>query len=395
MSHMLSKAAGNPVVLILVLWTAGLGAAAQYAKLSVIFDQLPLLYPQVGAAAGWAVSLVGAVGIVFGVVAGVLVGRIGLRPAILWGLWLGAVVSAVQGFLPSFPVFLALRGLEGLSHLGLVVAVPTLIAQVAPPARRGWALTLWGTFFGVAFALMAWLGLPFAAAYGVGALFWAHGVYLAVFALILSPMLRGVDVAPETGAVPGLSDGLIRAHTALYRSPFVAAPALGWVFYTFCFVSILTVIPPYIDPSIRALIMGAMPLMSIVVSMTFGVWMLRGFSAVTVVCAGFGIAALSLVWLWVQPGAPLACLILAGAMGLTQGATFAAVPQLNASASAQAQANGAMAQMGNLGNTLGTPVMALCVGAMGYAALPIVAGGAMVAGLAVHAALGAARRRAA
>ena len=37
---------------VFALWAAGLGAAAQYGKMSVIFDLLPDIYPQAGAALG-------------------------------------------------------------------------------------------------------------------------------------------------------------------------------------------------------------------------------------------------------------------------------------------------------------------------------------------------------
>jgi predicted MFS family arabinose efflux permease len=43
-----------------------------------------------------------------------------------------------------------------------------------------------------------------------------------------------------------------------------------------------------------------------------------------------------------------------------------------------------MAQMGNIGNTLGTPVMAFALVSAGYAALPILAGLAFVMGLGAH-----------
>ena len=59
--------------LVWLLWAAGLGAAAQYGKIAVIFDRLDTVYPTAGPALGFAVSLVGAVGIVLGVVAGVFV----------------------------------------------------------------------------------------------------------------------------------------------------------------------------------------------------------------------------------------------------------------------------------------------------------------------------------
>jgi predicted MFS family arabinose efflux permease len=139
--------------------------------------------------------------------------------------------------------------------------------------------------------------------------------------------------------------------------------------------------------------MGAMPLVSIAVSMTAGVALLRRIAAVRVVELGFAGSLAAALWLWASPGAPLACLALAAAMGLIQGASFAAVAQLNDTAASQARANGAMAQMGNLGNTIGTPVMAAGLIWLGYAALPVLAGGAFLAGLLVHLWLG--QRRAA
>jgi len=256
---------------------------------------------------------------------------------------------------------------------------------------RGFTLTLWGTFFGVAFAVLTLFGRPLALSWGVPALFAVHAAYMAGCALVLSASLRSL---PEEGAQPPFSlPQMLRDHLAIYRSPFLSAPAAGWLFYTFSFVSILTVLPPYLPEAWRAVTMAAMPLTSIAVSMTIGVALLRRLPAVYVVQTGFGLSALSMVWLWLAPGTPLACLALAGAMGLIQGASFTAVAQLNTGATAQAQANGAVAQMGNLGNSLGTPVMAFGLASFGAAALPLLAGGAFVMGLVAHLLLGAARRR--
>ena len=376
---------------VFALWAAGLGAAAQYGKMSVIFDLLPGLYPQAGAALGFLVSSVGVLGILLGVVAGLVVARIRYRRALLSALWLGAAVSAFQALTPAFGWMLASRVAEGISHLAIVVAAPTLIAQISAEKDRGFTLTLWGTFFGVAFALLALLGRPLAEGSGLPALFGAHALYMLACALVLTVALRAL---PPEGELPAISiGGILRDHLAIYRSPYIAAPAAGWLFYTFCFVSILTVLPPYLDPAYRGAVMAAMPLTSIAVSMTLGVLLLRRFPAVQVVQAGFAFSALSMLWLWLSPGAPLACIALAAAMGLIQGASFTAVPQLNRGAAAQAQANGALAQMGNLGNSIGTPIMAFGLAGLGAAALPVLAGGAFTAGLVVHLLLGAARRR--
>jgi len=368
--------------LILALWGAGLGAAMQYAKISVIYDLLGSIYPEGGTALGWLVSMVGGIGIVLGVVAALLVARIRYRRALLGALWLGAAVSLGQALLPPLPVILGLRLIEGISHLAIVVAAPTLIAQIATDGQRGLALTLWGTFFGVAFAVMAWLGRPFAMTAGIPALFAAHAAYMAIFALYLAPRLRSL---PAEGVHSALSlRAIVATHATIYRSARLSAPAAGWLFYTFCFVSVLTVLPPYLEPSLRALVMGAMPLVSIAVSMTLGVALLRVMSAVQVVILGFALSTLCMLWLWIVPAGVTACLALAAAMGLIQGASFAAVPQLNSTPQAQTMANGAMAQMGNLGNTLGTPVMAMALAGWGYVSLPVLGGAAFAMGLILH-----------
>ncbi|MFK7881150.1 MFS transporter [Roseobacter sp.] len=378
--------------LVLALWGAGLGAAAQYGKFSAIFDQLPAIYPDAGASLGFIVSIVGLLGIFFGVAAGLMVARVRYRRALLWALWAGAVISSFQAFLPALPWMLASRAVEGLSHLAIVVAAPTLIAQLCAPEDRGVALTLWGTFFGVAFTVLAWAGLPLVAWQGVSALLAAHAIYMAFFAIYLGAQLRALNI---DNPVPPLSIvKILRDHLTIYRSATIPAPAFGWLFYTFCFVSILTVLPPYIAPEHRAFTMGAMPLTSIAVSMTVGVLLLRRISAISVVLLGFGGSVLTMLWLWAAPGDPFACLFLAGAMGLIQGASFAAVPQLNDSPATQAQANGAMAQMGNVGNTMGTPVMAIATGALGYSGLPILAGCAFVLGACAHLLLARRRRKA-
>ncbi|WP_299282210.1 MFS transporter [uncultured Tateyamaria sp.] len=374
--------------LVLALWGAGLGAAGQYAKISVIFDRLGAAYPDAGAALGFIVSLVGFVGILLGVVAGLAVARIRYRRAMLWALWVGAAVSVFQATLPGLPWMLASRVIEGMSHLAIVVAAPTLIAQLSAPKDRGLTLTLWSTFFGVAFTLLVAFGLPLADAHGIEALFLAHALWMAGFAVLLALILRPIEVPPE-GAL-SLS-GIIQDHLTIYRSPRIAAPGAGWLFYTFCFLAILTVLPPYIAPEWRAWVMGAMPLMSIAVSMTLGVLALRVISAVALVQIGFALCIASLLWLWIAPGLPAACLALAGALGLVQGASFAAVPQLNESAAHQSQAYGALAQTGNLGNTLGTPVLLVVLGVAGFPGLIWTCIAVLGGGLTVHAWM--ARRR--
>lgn len=374
---------------IIGLWAAGLGAAAQFGKISVTFALLADIYGTAGAALGFVVSLVGLVGILFGVTAGLMVARVGYRRALIAALALGALASVYQATLPPLGLMLLSRAIEGASHLAIVVAAPTLIAQLSAARHRGLTLSLWSTFFGVAFALLVWFGLPFARTYGAGALFFAHGVYMAAMALLVATLLPR-DVIGPTDTVLTVKS-VAQDHLRIYRSPWLSAPALGWVFYAASFVAILTIMPPFLEPTARDMVIGAMPLAGIFSSMTLGVWLLRRLAAVRIIQIGFASALTISVMLWAAPQQVWPYIALAVAMGLIQGASFAAIPQLNTTPQAQAQANGALAQMGNLGTTSGTPLLAALTGVAGINGFLVFAGLLFTAGFCVHAVL--ARRR--
>lgn len=366
--------------LVLLIWAAGLGAAAQYGKISVIFDRLPQIYPDAGTSLGFAVSLVGFLGILLGIVAGVLVARVGYRRALLTALVVGAGASAFQALFPPLPLFLSSRVVEGAAHLAIVVAAPTMIAQIVTQRESGLALTLWGTFFGVAFAVLAWAGLALVNAAGLASLLWAHAAYMALIALVLWPRLP--RIVQQARGVRWVE--LITAHRRIYGSAYIGAPALGWLFYTLCFVSVLTLLPGHLDPSERAFVIGAMPLLSILSSLTFGVWLLRFMPATGVVILGFTGCAGCALLLWLLPGNAVPALALGASLGLVQGASFAAVAQLNAAPEDRALANGGLAQMGNLGNTAGTPLFLALIGVAGYAGFAIGMACVFLVGALIH-----------
>ena len=378
------------LVTVLALWCAGLGAAAQFGKVSFALDLFAGRYPLAGPVSlGLIVSVVGMVGLVFGTTAGLLVARIGPRRAIVAALALGALVSAVQVLDLPYPVLIASRVLEGLSHLSIVVVGPTMIAGVTPARHQGLAMTLWSSFFGVTYAGLA-LVAPAALAGGLAGLYLPHAVWMAGLALVLRGLLPPDPPAPKASG-----GGVLAQHLAIYASPRIAAPALGFVNYTAIYVAVLTLLPPLMPAGEVALAAAGMPLVSILLSLTLGVWALRHVSAVRLVQAGFAVGALSVVVLalvWGQ-GALMLCaaLIFAGAMGIVQGASFAAIPQLNLSPEDRARASGAVAQLGNVGTTTGTPVLAYVIAQMGPFGVVAFALPLCLLGIAVHAWL--ARRR--
>ncbi len=379
----------SPMFLVLLLWCAGLGAAAQFGKISILYETLRTTYGGGGEVAlGLVVSIVGMVGLIFGTTAGLLVARIGPRRAIVAALAAGAAMSALQALLPPYPLMLASRIVEGASHLAIVVVGPTMIATLAPEHRRPLAMTLWSSFFGVTYTILALIG-PHA---GPTGLFLGHAAWMGALAAILALTL---PPDPRGHALP--MDNLLAQHARIYASPRLAAPAMGFCCYTFLYVAVLTLLPPETPATHRALIAAGMPLVSIAVSLTLGVWLLGRMSAVALVQTGYAVAIPGFLILWVfwGQGAGMVAggFLLSAALGIVQGASFAAIPELNASPDDRARAAGAVAQLGNLGTTTGTPVLAALLANAGPAGLTAAAVTLSALGLAIHAVQKARRAR--
>lgn len=380
------------LITVLALWCAGLGAAAQFGKVSFALGLFAERFPAAGPVAlGLIVSVVGMVGLVFGTTAGLLVARIGPRRAIVAALALGAVVSAAQSVGLPYAALIASRVLEGLSHLAIVVVGPTMIAGITPARHQGLAMTLWSSFFGVTYALLALIA-PSLLVDGLAGLYLPHAVWMVALSVILWVLLPKDPPAPSQQG----QGNLLAQHVAIYASPFVAAPALGFVNYTAIYVAVLTLLPPLMPDALRETVAAGMPLVSIAVSLTLGVWALRHLSAVHLVQAGFAVGALSIATLWLVWGQAalmlIAALVFAAAMGIVQGASFASIPQLNPTPMDRARASGAVAQLGNLGTTTGTPVLAFLIARMGESGVIAFALPLCLWGIAVHVLL--ARRRA-
>jgi predicted MFS family arabinose efflux permease len=162
---------------------------------------------------------------------------------------------------------------------------------------------------------------------------------------------------------------------------------MGFFCYTILYVALLTLLPPLMG-GFRPHAATAMPLVSIAVSLTIGVWLLRRMTAVRLVQAGFAVglvATLAMAAVWPSEAGRLAmALLLAAAMGIVQGASFAAIPQLNSGDEDRAMASGAVAQLGNLGTTTGTPLLALLISGFGPAGVIAFCAPLCLAGIAIH-----------
>jgi MFS family permease len=366
--------------LIALLWTTGLLAAAQFAKLTLTLAAVQDLYPD--ASVPLAVSGVSIVGILGGALAGFFVAKIGVRRAVLWAVVMSAILSLIQGFEMSFAVFMATRVLEGFGHLLLVVALPTMMVALAKPSDKSVVMGIWGTFFGVGYALVAVIAPSVLAWGGVQALYVGHGLVLAA----LFPILW--RVLPRVMAGGNVMPNVMAVHRAIYSNPRYFAPGLGHGIYTSIFIALVAFLPAALNaPWLTAVL----PLANLSGTFASG-FVARKIAASRLSVGGFVVAAF-LFAIMAVTGAIAIALCAMFATGLTAGANFAAVPELNHVPRDQARANGAMAQLGNIGTFSGTPIYALVAGSLwGIAGVSIVIciAGALFAGLAYRAARNAA-----
>ena len=359
-------ARSDPVLIVLV-YLGGLLAAAQFGKVSLLLPAYAEAFGRDLAGVAVLVSLVGVMGLLLGAMAGGIVAALGPGRSFLGGLALGGAVSLASAVAPGFWAFAALRAVEGLAHLALVVAGPPLMAAAASDRARPLAMGLWGTFFGTSLALAAWALPPLADAGGLPLVLAANGAALLGLAAV---MWHRVPRVPHAA----LDLDPVAVHRAVYGRLSQVAPALGFVCYTFLFLAALTFLPEALGRP------GAASVWSLV---TLGSTLLGG--AVCRHAAPWAVAAVGhlgtalgagAVALGVPGGAEL-CFAF---MGLVPGASFAAIAAWNDGPRARARATGAIAQFGNLGTVTGTPAMALAVGAGGLPAFLSVTAGAALLG---------------
>ena len=361
---------------ILILWLCGIFAAMQFAKISFAFVALQQVYNATPATMGLVLSTVGMVGLVFGVTMGVFAPAIGYRRLLLVGLTLGALLSVVQSLMPSLPLFWGTRVLEGASHLAVVVAAPTLIAASCGPQHRSIAMGLWSTFVGVAFAITSGVGGWLVNRYGVSGFLGLHAAGMALMAVLAWFALREPNPSNHqlSGSLPGLAwprlSDLPQRHVATYSRWVTALPGLCFFCYTAMAVALLTFLPQVAGPG-KPWLAVMLPLLSIGGNFSAG-WLAQHWvkppMLVRLAFAGLGMGGFLLGLCLVTDGLngrdgvlPAVAMLLMFLAGLSGGAAFSLIPHLTQEVPLQASANGAVAQLGNLGSTLGPPLFAVLI----------------------------------
>src|SRR5262245_52954395 len=155
--------------------------------------------------------------------------RLGRRRVFAAGLAVFAIFSAACALAPDTAALIAARAVQGVGAAAIMPMALALLNGAFPPARRGWAIGIYGSVTGLAAVLGPVLGGAVTQGLGWPWIFWINvPVAAAAIPLVLGrlPEARGprgpVDLPGlllVTAAALGLMWGLVRGNTARWASP--------------------------------------------------------------------------------------------------------------------------------------------------------------------------------
>ncbi len=370
---------------ILLLWFAGVLAAAQLGKMAAL---IPAIRADLGlslTSAGLMVSLIEAGGASLGAIAGILAARFSGRAVLAMGAGLVATAGIAAALAPDATLLYAARLIESIGYLMVVIAAPSLIAMTAD-RDSGAALALWSTFVPIGIASGTILS-------GVAASWVDWRLILVFWALAVLTTL------PGTLRLPAMAE---HRQTGFAVPPLaIWALALGFGFYTTLEVGVLGMLPAYLSDAWGLSIGTA----GVITGITSAATIAGSFTAARLIGNGddaqrplalvaIGLVVPAALFFVGFPGEGLAptlsgsavaaAVIAANAVsGLVAAVAFARLPMLlrrsGAALSLITASNGVFAQFGAAGSLIGPPLVGYVASRWGWSTVaPVVAGLSML-----------------
>lgn len=359
---------------------------------------LPSIRGDLGASlrqAGWLLSVINLVTAAGGMAIALTADRLGHRRLILFGTALCLVTSLLGGAVGSADLLLALRVLEGLGFITVVVAIPPLVVRLAAPGDQRIALAAWSTYMpagaGVMMLIsalvlfeMSWRWVWWIAAAASGAM---------LLALLLRTTRRHeLDpvVAPRR---PILSE---MAEVATSGGPLAIGVCFGA--YSCCWFAVVGFLPTlqverlHFTPESAAIVTTVVTMVNVAGNLLAG-WLLQRRVPRVVIIVGAALSMAVCASAIFLDGVPdFARLVLAGVysavIGVVPGCLFTAIPLHAPRPQLVGAATGLLMQVSNFGALIGPPITAALVSSGGWPAAAwmtsVALGIAALAGLFLH-----------
>jgi MFS family permease len=379
---------------------AGVVAALHIGKLPpaipVLRDALGLTLVQ----AGFLLSLVQLAGMTLGVVFGVVADTLGGRLSMTLGLVLLALVSALGGVSNGVAALMLLRAAEGFGFLLVVLPAPGLVRALVAAHRVSAMMGLWGAYMPLATALALLIG-PLAIA-TIGWRGWWEA--LAALSAAMAMWLRHAvpaDARPAAARSRLPSSSLSRLRLTL-AAPGPWLVAVSFAMYSGQWLAVIGFLPSiYVQSGIAGAAAGVLTAAVAAVNMSgniaSGRLLQRGVAPSRLLTIGFATMGLAATASFAGSGdaglAPAlrygAVLLFSGVGGLIPATLFALAVQLAPSENTLATTVGWVQQWSALGQFAGPPLVAAVASfAGGWQWTWVATGACSLAGLLLTAALG-------
>jgi MFS family permease len=282
--------------------------------------------------------------------------------------------SAIGGTAHSADLLLALRVLEGLGFISVVVAIPPLVVRIAAPRDLRIALAAWSTYMpagagvmmltsSVVLLEMSWRWVWWIAAAASGAM---------LLALLLRSRRHELDPVAATRR-PILSE---MAEVASSGGPLAIGICFGA--YSCCWFAIVGFLPTlqverlHFSPETAAIVTTIVTMVNIGGNVAAG-WLLQRRVPRVVIIVGATLSMAVCASAVFVDGVPdIARLVLAGVysavIGVVPGCLFTAVPVHAPRPQLVGAATGLLMQVSNFGALIGPPITAALVSAGGWPA---------------------------
>lgn len=374
---------------VAAVMAGGLAIALNVGKVPV---SLPTLRQELGLSlvqAGWVASTLVMLALVGATATGMWVGRIGALRMVLGGLAVCAGASLIAPLAPGWGPLIGSRLLEGLGFMVVAVASPALITAATGARDRRFALGLWSTYMpaGASLAMLASpLLLPHTGWRGLW-LLTSAGLLLALAALTLQRRHFAAAAAGHAAGGAGSVSLWAPARAALAQ-PLPWLLALSFGMWTVQHFALIVWMPTYLleqraaGAAATAVLTGCM-LLACVPGNLLGGWLVqqeiaRGRLLIAAhVCTGGG--ALVYASEALPDGLRYAAAVFVSfAGGVVPAAVMASSTVLARSAQQIGTLQGLYIQGAQLGQVVGTPLIAAVVAASGRwrSALAVTAGAA-------------------
>jgi len=352
---------------------AGIVASLQVGKVAIA---APMLQVDLGldlGAVGWLAGIFALLGLLGGIPAGAVIAGAGDRRIMTVGLFailLGASLGAV---VPSYPLLLASRVVEGLGFLLVTVAGPAILRRVISTPHRDIAFALWSCFMPAGMAIAMSAGPLFG---DWRTLWWCSAGAAAVAMIAISVFVPGA----ETGRMPSWRN-LGTDALAVLRSRGPQLLAACFALYSLMFFALFSFLPVLLMQRmgaaheaaglLSALATGA----NIIGNLAAGYLLARGIGRpllITSACIVMGISALG-IFLPVLSNTPtfLLCLVFSAVGGLIPATLLSSASVIAPSAMLAPIVIGLIMQGSNLGQIVGPVAIGAAIDAYGWPAAAI------------------------